>query len=103
MVLFRFLDLADDGSEGDAFRLAEEYGDFRALIELSYAVPNTAGAAAPKTRQAKLTTPVSVEERLEHYIEVFKEDFAFELYQFWIEKGRSNHVSVLPFAFSRRR
>lgn len=62
-----------DRSE-QAYTLAEHHGDYRALVEL---------CNHPK---------VGSQVRIQYYIETFKEDFAFELYRWYIEKG----VSFFP-------
>lgn len=73
------------GAEDHAFKLAEEYGDYRALTELSYEIPESQTGAGRNKKD--------IDERVDRYIDTFKEAFAFELYQWWIEKG-----SVLPFS-----
>ncbi|KDQ07351.1 hypothetical protein BOTBODRAFT_192479 [Botryobasidium botryosum FD-172 SS1] len=53
-----------------AFQLAEEYRDFRILAELSNEFSESSG------------------HRTARYIELYREDFAYELYQRYIEKGK---------------
>lgn len=55
----------------EAFNLAQHHSDFRALVELCN--HPVVGSAA----------------KTQYYIERFREDFAFELYQWFIEKGSS--------------
>ncbi|CDZ97230.1 Nuclear pore complex, Nup133 component (sc Nup133) [Phaffia rhodozyma] len=64
------LDLVKIDRSEQAFELAEHHRDFRALVELCNN-PQIGSSA-----------------RVQFYIEKFREDFAFELYQWYIEKGQ---------------
>jgi nuclear pore complex protein Nup133 len=57
------------GRSKQALELAEHHRDFRALVELCN------------------NKAVGDYSRIQYYIERFKEDFAFELYRWYIEKG----------------
>jgi Non-repetitive/WGA-negative nucleoporin C-terminal len=66
--------------------LAEDYGDYRALTELCYQASrrkgkNSAGLTVKSFDQQDLA------KRLDKYLATFKQEFAFELYQWWIRKG----------------
>lgn len=62
------------GRSDKAFSLAEQYRDFRTLVELS-------------------TDPtLASEARLDTYLDRYQEAFAFELYSFYIEHGRPRLV-----------
>ncbi|KAL7410733.1 Non-repetitive/WGA-negative nucleoporin C-terminal-domain-containing protein [Mrakia frigida] len=58
------------GRSAQAYELAENHHDFRALVEL---VNDPQIGSSSKTQ---------------HYIEKFKEEFAFQLYQWYIEQGK---------------
>ncbi|EJD52940.1 hypothetical protein AURDEDRAFT_110780 [Auricularia subglabra TFB-10046 SS5] len=61
--------LVNRGCVNEAFKLAEEYRDYRTLTELCH---------------ERLADP---SERLEQYIDAYQEDYAFDLYSFWIERA----------------
>lgn len=65
------------GCVNEAFNLAEEYRDYRTLTELCH---------------ERLAQP---SEQLELYTEKYQEDYAFDLYSFWIERGQCAPVSAL--------
>lgn len=74
------------GAAPHAFKLAEEYGDFPALTDLCYKstikrTKNTAGETV------KTIDYEALAKKLDHYVSMFKQEFAFELYHYWIRKG----------------
>ncbi len=58
------------GRSDRAFALAEQYEDFRTLVELC--------------NEAQLRSPA----RLDSYLERYKQPFAFELYAYYLEHGQ---------------
>ena len=55
----------------EAYQLAEHHNDFETLVWLCH---------APRAQQGQ--------SRIRSYIEKFKEEFAFVLYQYYIEQGQ---------------
>ncbi|PLW07853.1 hypothetical protein PCANC_24721 [Puccinia coronata f. sp. avenae] len=58
-----------------AINLAEEQKDFRTLVELCHAL-----------------TPSETEQRERNYISKYREEFAFQLYQWYVEQGRYHEL-----------
>lgn len=66
-----FVNVATYDQGEDAFRLAEQYRDFRSLAELC--------------NDSRLANNL----RTQNYLEQYQQDFASELYQWYVEHGRS--------------
>ncbi|KZV86547.1 hypothetical protein EXIGLDRAFT_840672 [Exidia glandulosa HHB12029] len=66
--------LVNRGCVNEAFKLAEEYRDYRTLTELCH---------------ERIAEP---DEQLELYTETYQEDYAFDLYSFWIERGMGKRL-----------
>ncbi|CAO1614120.1 unnamed protein product [Parajaminaea phylloscopi] len=64
--------LVDIGRPDRAFGLAERHRDFRTLTELC--LNPATGDPQPQ---------------IQHYLRRYKQDFAFELYQYWLDNGRT--------------
>jgi hypothetical protein len=75
------------GAAAHAFKLAEEYGDFRALTELCYQAATKQHRSATGVKSKKLDQD-AVKKKIDHYMTAFKQEFAFELYRWWIEQGK---------------
>lgn len=65
-----------------AFRLAEEYDDFRSLAELCHSSPPL---YPPRENPNAL--------RIQSYIEKYKEEFTTALYHWYIEHGKSHPIT----------
>lgn len=88
--------LVRHNAEAHAFKLAEDFGDFKALTELCYENSVVSDDATTSRvgkkdishqHQSQLQHHKQVDAKIEHYIQLYKEAFAFELYQWWIEQG----------------
>lgn len=78
--------LVEQGAAEHAFTLAEDCTDFRALTELSYQAATKEKRSTTGARLTYLDRP-AVDHKLNQYMELYKQEFAFELYHWWIEKG----------------
>jgi hypothetical protein len=74
------------GSAAHAFKLAEEYADFTALTQLCYQASKVESRDASGKRTKKLDQD-AVKKRTNHYLDLYKQEFAFALYHYWIESG----------------
>ncbi|KIM24888.1 hypothetical protein M408DRAFT_331557 [Serendipita vermifera MAFF 305830] len=83
--------LVQRGSAPHAFKLAEDYGDYTALTELCYKSTKTKKKNATG-ETIKVTDYQALAKKLDHYISLFKQEFAFELYHYWIQKGMAHEV-----------
>lgn len=86
--------LVQHGAAAHAFKLAEEYGDFRALTELCYQAATKEHRSATGVKSKKLDQD-AVQKKIDHFMTAFKQEFAFELYRWWIEQGMSLFIVVL--------
>ncbi|CCA67372.1 hypothetical protein PIIN_01203 [Serendipita indica DSM 11827] len=83
--------LVQHRAEAHAFKLAEDFMDFRAITELCYQV-------ASKDRRPVGSDGIgsidkaALGRRLGYYLDRFKQDFAFELYHWWIEHGHAGEI-----------
>ena len=66
--------LASFGRLGKALEIAETYRDYKSLVELCL-----------ESRDEDTNRQQRVHERLEHYLTHFGEEFAFTLYNFYIQ------------------
>lgn len=80
-----------------AFKLAEDFADFRALVELCYegtvawyGPSSTMSVPDRKREEERLARAQKfAADKVEFYIDQYKEQFAFEVYGWWIEHGKS--------------
>ncbi|KAG8813545.1 hypothetical protein FRC17_001500 [Serendipita sp. 399] len=86
--------LVQNRSETHAFKLAEEHEDYRALIDLCYQV-------STKSRKPYGPNNTAVDKqiltrKLNHYADLFKEQFSFELYHWWIAHNMASEIFKEP-------
>ena len=86
MVRYRLiLPLGRNGFQEEAFKLAEGYRDFRSLASLCHK-----GRIYPPEENPHA-------KRIQAYIDTFKEEFAAELYQWYIEHGTYPSIHAITF------
>ena len=73
-------------AEAHAFKLAEDFADFRAITELCYQVASKSRRPVDSGRIGTIDK-AALDRRLDYYLGRFKQEFAFELYHWWIEHG----------------
>ncbi len=78
--------LALQGRRDRAFDVAEKILDYVTLVELCHIESHTEESHAhDEDIQAQRSN-----QRLEYYIHLFKEPFAYTLYQYYLDKSKSN-------------
>ncbi|KAG8825218.1 hypothetical protein FRC19_011894 [Serendipita sp. 401] len=86
--------LVQHRAESHAFKLAEEYTDHRALIDLCYQVSTK--TRKPYGPNNNAVDKQSLTKKLNYYADLFKDQFSFELYHWWIEHQMASEIFKEP-------